>query len=262
MANIPRQLQKYRDVIEKSKLEYVKVIICDEKVKVDIDDSKLGGYPCLPKNIEYPYDSKGNPLILQAQLNFNEIPTLNSYPKTGLLQFYLALDDVYGMNFDNPTDQKDFRLIYVKEYDKNNRQTDFSFVDNHLKSSSCTLPVIKQFRLTFEKDYDYVSMQDCRFEKFFGMEYDEFIDKFPSKHEEVVEEFFNRRGHKIGGYANFIQNDPRSNSSYKDYIQILQLDSEDDKICWGDVGVGNFFTTEEKLVKLDFSSSVLYNYDC
>ena len=42
---------------------------------------------------------------------------------------------------------------------------------------------------------------------------------------------------------------------------LFQLDSDSDKVLWGDVGIGNFFINTEKLKNLDFTD-VLYNWDC
>jgi len=42
---------------------------------------------------------------------------------------------------------------------------------------------------------------------------------------------------------------------------LLQIDSIGEHILWGDVGVGNFFITEDELKRKDFSK-VLYNWDC
>jgi uncharacterized protein YwqG len=51
---------------------------------------------------------------------------------------------------------------------------------------------------------------------------------------------------------------------FSDYELLLQIDSseaEADEICWGDVGVGNFFIRREDLRNRDFSK-VLYTWDC
>ncbi|WP_438870473.1 DUF1963 domain-containing protein, partial [Pseudomonas sp. L1(2025)] len=68
--------------------------------------------------------------------------------------------------------------------------------------------------------------------------------------------------HKIGGYASFTQEDPRSYSHQNHTILLLQIDSDDDiDSMWGDVGIANFFIRPEDLKKKDFSN-VLYNWDC
>ena len=64
-------------------------------------------------------------------------------------------------------------------------------------------------------------------------------------------------GHKLGGYATFTQEDPRT----RDELELLfQLDS-DDGLMWGDCGVGNFLVTDADRDARDFRR-VLYSWDC
>jgi len=72
--------------------------------------------------------------------------------------------------------------------------------------------------------------------------------------------------HQVGGNPYFIQGDPRCfYPEDEDYILLLQIDSdsydETHDICWGDVGMGNFFIKPFQLKALDFSQ-VLYHWDC
>ncbi|PGF09780.1 hypothetical protein COM59_06365 [Bacillus pseudomycoides] len=50
-----------------------------------IFESEFGGYPYVPIHHEYPKDSNGQPMMLLVQLNFREIPHIESVPKKGLL---------------------------------------------------------------------------------------------------------------------------------------------------------------------------------
>ncbi len=70
--------------------------------------SKVGGVPYLPLDATYPVDSNGKPLALLAQLNFAEIPNLPDFPNQGILQFYIAAVDLYGMNFDDQLNRTGF----------------------------------------------------------------------------------------------------------------------------------------------------------
>jgi uncharacterized protein YwqG len=76
-----------------------------------------------------------------------------------------------------------------------------------------------------------------------------------------LEALYPYSGHKIGGYAWFTQHDPRDTKAYKEYVLLLQVDSQLPHICWGDLGVGNFFIHPHDLERMDFSR-VLYNWDC
>lgn len=58
-------------------------------------DSKLGGVPYFPKDMEYPRVLEGalagKPLRLLAQLNFSTLPHLEGFPQKGILQFLLGV---------------------------------------------------------------------------------------------------------------------------------------------------------------------------
>ncbi len=83
---IPKQLERYRSVLEASVKPYIKVT--GELGETTLFESKFGGYPYLPINHEHPQDSKGKSMMLLAQLNFEEIPHIELMPEKGLLQFF------------------------------------------------------------------------------------------------------------------------------------------------------------------------------
>lgn len=216
-------------------------------------DSKFGGYPYWPKDKAYPKDSDGRYLYLLAQLNFSQIPHLEGYPEKGLLQFYVAADDMYGLNFDDQTEQKAFRVVYFEDTTEPPLEN-FHFLEEQKRESA--LPVERQMQLTFLLQKDYYSFSDCRYPESLG-------DELES--EELYKEVSKvspEEGHKIGGYAFFTQGDPRDEmANYGDWVLLLQIDSQDSEILWGDVGVGNFFIHRDALKRKDFSK-VLYNWDC
>ena len=52
-----------------------------------LTDSKFGGMPYVPKGGSLPTSAEGNPLFMLAQINCEQLPENNIYPKRGLLQF-------------------------------------------------------------------------------------------------------------------------------------------------------------------------------
>ncbi len=78
-------------------------------------ESKLGGDPYLEIGMEYPKTSNGEYLRLLAQINFEEVPHLESFPQKGILQFYILADDVYGLALQDQCIQDTFRVIYIPE---------------------------------------------------------------------------------------------------------------------------------------------------
>ncbi|EEL50695.1 MULTISPECIES: YwqG family protein [Bacillus cereus group] len=262
---IPKQLEPYRNIIEKSVKPYIKVT--GELGETTLFQSKFGGHPYLPLHHDHPKDSNGKPMILLAQLNFEEIPQNEYMPTKGMLQFFVnGEDDIVGANFDCPTEQKDFRIIYHSEvmYDESQLVTDFSYL-HALDLEYFVIP--KAAKLTFQQAYQPITLGDYRFESLFQdvVDIEDIIDHEEEKEfGELYEESFGGQGHQIGGYPFFTQTDPRDwQESYREHnILLLQIDTDNSlEIMWGDCGVANFFIRKEDLIKLDFTN-VLYNWDC
>lgn len=253
-----------KNVIEKLKphaLEFVKISLCSAPPK-NIWNSKFVGKPYWPKEKEYPNTKDGNPLILLAQINFEEVPELKGYPTKGILQFFILSDDVYGLDFDTPLDEiinnpDKYRVVY-----HHNVLKDLSLLESVLPvaSQNSDLPIITECSLKFNLKQEIPSPTDYRFKRISGDIY-EFDDEVC----EYLYDNLDASGSKIGGYANFTQDDPRGYEKPKEnWILLFQMDTEECDgvdIMWGDCGVGNFFIQPESLLNCDFSR-VWYNWDC
>ncbi|KZN44187.1 YwqG family protein [Pseudoalteromonas luteoviolacea] len=219
--------------------------------------SKFAGKPYWPKDKTYPCNKNAEPLVLLAQINFEEVPALEGYPTQGILQFFVEDDDeMFGMGYDVGVDEAieqayGYRVIYHKEIVK-----DVSFLEKGLPCAALDsdFPIANEYSLQFESPTDY------RFEKICGdvFEMDESVGEY-------LYDNFESMGSKIGGYAHFIQEDPRGyEKPGENWVLLFQLDSEDDEgveVMWGDCGVANFFVEPKALQKLDFSR-VWYTWDC
>lgn len=207
-----------------------------------------------------------------AQLNFTEIPFLDNFPTAGILQFFIDNhDDLYGLNFNNPISQKGFRVLYYPEIEQNsnNLLTNFNLLPN-LKENYY-FPVRGEFSLEFIPNQAPISPYDEYFDEYLPelnqQENSSLIDLYEQFYENFYQENLNQAGHQLGGYPYFTQSDPRIGSFKENepYQLLLQIDSEyfdnGQEICWGDVGIANFFIQPSALKKLDFSQ-VLYNWDC
>jgi uncharacterized protein YwqG len=222
--------------------------------------SKLGGTPCLPKGFAYPKGKSGRPLRLLAQLNFEELPPLPDFPTSGILQFYIADDDLYGADFDNPNVQSGFRIAYHDRVSKSVQEppvianTDDSY-----------FPFDGEFALSGALVTQPMPANDFRFEAKFLSLYKSLvsskagIDDIDIDTWERVAQSVQESGHRIGGYPFFTQEDPRRIGDLQTVL-LLQVDSIG-SVCWGDAGVANFFISPEKLKARDFSD-VSYNWDC
>lgn len=240
--------------------------------KTSLTQSKFGGTPWLPEGISYPYSIHKNgdriPLILLAQLNFAEMPAMPGFPKTGLLQFFIdGSDTLFGADFDRPTRQEGFRILYYPENPESVKglQSPPAFTSEETEY----FPVQTEHRLSFTAGNEAMGTMDFRFDRTFLPLYNRYNHThFTESYQledtayEKIDEALNAGGHKTGGYPFFTQSDPRNyDDPSKEYtILLLQIDS-DKKIMWGDQGVANFFITPADLEKRDFSR-VLYHWDC
>lgn len=251
--NLPTTLHPYLEKITATILPTVTLQLSPNDA-LTVWQSKIGGEPYLPLDTAYPIDSNGNPLALLAQFNFAEIPNLPNFPDQGILQFYIAADDLYGMNFDDQQQQSGFKVLYFDQVIEDVKQLKQDFSDIQLDDDEYLLPFTGQYAIEFSLTMQPISTEDEGFN--IGDGSDDFY--------EAYSENFTSTGHRLGGYPYFTQSDPRGyNQAIRDYVLLFQLDTDDaeNEIMWGDSGVGNFFIHPEDLKKRDFSK-VLYNWDC
>nr|WP_199330368.1 YwqG family protein [Microcoleus sp. FACHB-68] len=284
---LPLGLERFRSQFEATIKPYIEIQTHVTR-EVNPWQSKFAGFPYLPKNFDYPKTPEGEYLYLLAQINFEKVPHLEGFPEKGILQFYISeRGDGFGCDFENPTIQTGFRVLYFPEPDLNEDHllTDFSFLPtfwarnhNPFRISRSSPPDKKDcFALTFKLKYSPITTADFKFDKLIGEEIweaceENFCEENDCENNGCLlwEEYHNRfeKGHRLGGYPFFSQNDPRELLAEEadQYILLLQIDSEGKttdsiQIIWGDVGRCNFFIQESALRNLDFSS-VLYNWDC
>lgn len=103
---------------EKTTKNGYKLVIDEEQIP-SIFDSKLGGIPYWDLTKEFPKDSTNQNMQLLAQINFEQITSNNSdLPQKGLLQFFITAQNTdYGVDFSNPTEQNNFRVVYHEQID-------------------------------------------------------------------------------------------------------------------------------------------------
>lgn len=81
-----------------------------------LTDSKFGGMPYVPKGGSLPTSAEGKPLFMLAQINCEQLPENNIYPKKGLLQFWIAKDDYFGADFKNLCQNNTKKVLYFPEF--------------------------------------------------------------------------------------------------------------------------------------------------
>lgn len=239
-----------------------------------IFDSKIGGVPYFPKTMEYPRGkSEDQPLVLLAQINLSNLPDLPDFLHEGILQFFIAGDDLYGMSVDGLDVQDDFRIIYHKEIISDISQLmTAEDIPQNSGEDEIYLPFEGEYKLIAQAaDPMPVTTSDYRFESAFVSSYNE-LHENPIKQiwdvdcNVLYDDMDNFPDAIMGGYPMFVQADPRgSNDEYAVYDTVLfELDSvygDGIDISWGDGGTGTFLIAKDALLSCDFSK-VLYNYDC
>ena len=273
------------DILEKNKKPMIKISLSDDKP--NLFQSKFGGVPYLPKDMEVPKNKENKQLTLLAQINIEELPKNNIYPmEEGMLQFWILNDDVLGLDYDTHLGNG-FKVVYYKDIDKSVTEEEILEKYNPYKDEDSYFPIEGEFSLSFKLTDGYCTASDDRFSKLFvkeiekfekekGEEYKEIFEKYKKNNigynicydfYEIFEEDKNLNdklfgaGHKIGGYPDYTQNDIRD-EEYE--ILLLQIDSEEtekNEIIWGDCGIANFFIREKDLKELNFDK-VIYNWDC
>lgn len=272
------ELSRYAPAVEESNLDFIRIDAQREE-GTEPWASKFRGIPYLPEGASYPLDPQGNPLILLAQLNFEEIPALEGYPQRGILQFFISgetsREHVWGMlsyrgephdpqrYFESMQDQKYFRVIYHPEVIRDRKRLQTPPGALHPREF---VPIMDEARLSFRQSRGPVLVDDYRFARTFGEDARPFFARFGEREEEIAQGYidfsYERSIGKVGGYALFVQGDPRSIRPEEDWLLLLEIDSADSadgvEILWGDGGVANFLIRREDLRKLDFSKVVYY----
>ena len=252
----------------------IKLSLADE---LAVTDSKVGGVPYIPKGDALPRSAEGKPLFMLAQINCEQLPENNLYPKKGLLQFWIAdtEDPLYGLDYDDPCSNDFKRVLYFSTIGEalsiDDFISDYTFDDNHLPFNSK-----KQFALHFKKDTESISLEERAATQLFFEKWneafstqittiDEFFEEVPNDICEEINASLLKEptGHKIGGYPYFIEYDPREENDPHTLL-LLQIDIdnvEGEEIYWGNGGgVANFFVSPEDMANCKFDD-VLFHWE-
>lgn len=272
------------DILEKNKKPMIKISLSDDKP--NLFQSKFGGVPYLPKDVEAPKNKKNEQLTLLAQINIEELPKNNIYPmEEGILQFWILNDDVLGLNYDTHLGDG-FKVVYYKDIDKSITEEEVLEKYKPYKDEDSYFPIEGEFSLNFKLTDGYFSDSNDDFREIVDKEMKKFHLENKEKYKEILKVYDDEKflsywdiwdileedkeiggklfeaGHKIGGFPNFTQSDIRKIGDYE--ILLLQIDSEGtekNEIMWGDCGIANFFIREKDLKELNFDK-VIYNWDC
>lgn len=236
--------------------------------KPTVFDSKVGGVPYFPKSRKYPtIDDK--PLLFIAQFNLDGIK-LEGFPTTGILQFFVADEDAYGLEFGSKKSR--FKVIYHKKIIQDTEKLidtvqnspnapysgEFLLVPKN-KGTMKASAWVEKFEQAFVQAYEELLGEKCK-----GMLDCGLTDK---QEEKLYERNDYQCDFWLGGYPVFAQYDPRYEKRYLNHdILLFESDSFYDRetkreMMWGDSGTCTFFIKPEDLEKRDFSN-VFFSWDC
>ena len=256
-----RRIIPFKDAILSTTKDFVRISAKPAKSRLSVTTSKFGGIPYLLDPSKYPTVESGEKMIFLAQINFKEVPKIEGFPESGLLQFFINREQFKSS------------LIYfedsmlnegnaVKEYDwlQITGDSPFKFDLSHNNDNSSFR---KEFSLSFELDSAPISPVDFQVEK--KLHLGQGFNDFDKNISQWYWEYSKPTGHKLGGYPYFSQYDPRDDGS--EYTTLLfQMDSQHSEnsieytIMWGDMGVANFFIKPDDLKNLNFKD-VLFHED-
>ncbi|MBD2034262.1 DUF1963 domain-containing protein [Leptolyngbya sp. FACHB-321] len=234
-----------------------------------VGQSRLGGFPDLPVGFEYPR-LKGKPAVLLAQINFAEVPSLEEFPETGLLQFYLA---------DQPLQEFDYRFDLHQQNDAAAlffpAPLDDFIPQTHNRPQSNNPFIPTHHTLQFERKLAPAASSDTEFAdltialedfEFFGENYETALGELADSDDKNLITALNLLrggGHKLSGYPGFLQGDPRHDifprtdwDPDEPFELLLRL------ISTRDVNVAGFhlyfLIKRSDLLRRDFSKVVFY----
>ncbi|KAL7716854.1 YwqG family protein [Entamoeba marina] len=248
------------EIISATTLPTIKFELTEDETNVF--NSKIGGKPYLPKDFEYPTLRGGDnhPLVMYAQINFEEFEHIPDFPTTGILQFYIdACDDMYGMP-DDYLDQEGFRVIYHE-----NITTDTNLLVDPPNVPIDDVPFECCLKMKGKKIDTPMTSQDFRMKtliKKYSMKYnvnEAKLHSFLVNSEQLANTMTG-----IGGYCSSTQEDVRHQDSDSSNYTVTLFTSDSathEKVSWVDAGIANFAIEREQLTKKDFRK-VMYFWDC
>ncbi|OHD00946.1 MAG: hypothetical protein A2885_13670 [Sphingopyxis sp. RIFCSPHIGHO2_01_FULL_65_24] len=225
--------------------------------------TRMGGPVWLAAGEAWPTDPDGKPMSFLAQVDFAELPPLPDYPTSGVLQFFLARDDLYGANFEKPEAGK-FRVIWREKLGgpgqlHSGRPAGDRGIDDYSPLYDAT--VARGIALKPKRADQIPSVESWLAERDLATLLNDRaksdrIYAFADKQLELA-----TQGHHVGGHPGFTQSDWRADKRYQDVDRVLLNLWSDDHIMWGDSGQGQFMIRREDLLKRDFSK-IFYQWDC
>lgn len=243
-------------------------------------ESRIGGVAAWPRGLAHPKPKGAFPFALLCQINLGDIPKLDEFPDTGLLQIFFATDDYYGLGFPTYEDgERDFNNdIHVVLHEDLSDMVAWQPIQD--PDAALGLHGIREMFWPFDFDNWWESGLRLTFGPARLLEpahddyriYDAYWDienLWPNKEgfQEYSETWMKDTAQTyamvIGGHPRFAQMDPRYYGEDLHQFDrcLVSCDSFNGAFMWGDVGTGSVLSTLNDLKTRRFDR-VLSNYDC
>ena len=221
--------------------------------------TRIGGPAWLADDEAWPQGRDGRPMEFLAQIDFGELPPLPDYPTEGLLQFFIARDDRFGADYEDPS-KSDLRLLWRSEPLAGGCLLDQPPFLNELDST----PLDRKVRAAGQA---LRGSPSTRRPEPGSWPLEQALDELGIGNAANVADLLDPFGDEdeppnrfVGGHPRFVQWDFRKRGFLDDYDRVLvQLDSANG-LLWGDCGWAVFMIRRADLLARDFSR-VAYSWE-
>ena len=189
----------------------------------------------------------GDNQIIYVYLNkLDEMPSLEDFPNSGIIQFFIEDAEPYGYE----------ELCKVKYIEHYTRDESTLIKENPYKENyqECE-PFKNNGKITFMQRQMPITSTCEKFEELMS-------ENISDEERETLYDVCYACGSRVGGYPYFVQNAPAYYDNGDVDVLLLQLDIDDTcGIMFGDSGNCTFLINREQLKKRDFSG-VEYDWQC
>ena len=271
-----RALRIAEEITRRTTTEHYRLVLNEERHPA-ITDSKIGGKPYWPADMDYPTDHRGEPMLMVMQINCGDAGLKAPLPEQGMLQWFISLDPerMYGCQGNYNDDGKGFCVIYHNEVKDCPLLTD---VASHDTVDDMLTPVKREVAIDVLAEQTAMGISDGRFNLLFFDIVKEItgVDQTEKQWYQYLDNddclFYEQNlgmrhpCHQMLGYPAFTQDEARRDPDNHDTL-LFQLDSQyssidrKELVMWGDMGSGYIFISHEDLAACDFSRTY-YCWDC
>lgn len=247
------------------------VLEIDEDAVPAPANSYIGGHPFVAADEDFSWPvagDSGRPMTFLMQVNFAEVPRLEGFPENGLLQWWVqGADDTYGLTFEDDATGREG--LITKFYPESVLSAAASSPTDPIPNSPDedelgplwgTAPLgIRGFETLSFPYYEESTVSTAVYNLF-----SDFRSEFDYDREDDDLRTYLSPRTQLGGYAGFVQGDPRSRGGRPETL-VLQLESEEATdgrgAMWGDMGNAQLFGDLKSLRSGD-TSTLWWDWAC